>query len=128
MRGSGRRCPEEDTFGAGLESDRHTMLVAATDECHGAAGKAEIACVDIGGHIYAGEMADVHRAIGVWERGGDECAYILCSYSVGYVRLVCLFIESAKYKNRDWPNMRFQLMMAWPSHAAVKPMASDRTV
>lgn len=60
-----------DTFGAGLESDGHTMLVAAADECHGAAGKAEIACVDIGGHIYAGEMADVHRAIGVWERGGD---------------------------------------------------------
>ena len=106
------------------------MLVAAADECHGAAGKAEIACVDVGGHIYAGEMADVHRAIGVWERGGDESALIFFAHILSVISGLCAcLLKVQKYKkNRDWPNMRFQRMMAWPNHAAVKPMASDRTV
>ena len=64
-----------DTLLAGLDGDRHAMLVAAADEQHFAALQAQIACVDVGRHVHSGQMAYVHRAVGIGESCSDESAF-----------------------------------------------------
>ena len=54
-----------NTFGAGLESDGHTVLVAAADKQHLPSVKTHVARIDVGRHIDACEMADMHRAVGI---------------------------------------------------------------
>ena len=64
-----------DTLLAGLYGDGYAMLVAAADHEHVLTAQAEIAGVDVGRHIYTGEVADVDRAVGVGESGGDESTF-----------------------------------------------------
>ncbi len=69
---------------AGLKSDRHAVFVAAAYRGLLGGLPDEVACVDVGRYINAGEVADVHGAIGIWESSGDECAR-LYSLSAGMV-------------------------------------------
>ena len=66
-----------DALLAGLDGDGHAVLVAAADEHHLLALGAEVAHIDVGGHVDAGQVADVHRAVGVGQRRGDGVAAVL---------------------------------------------------
>ena len=63
-----------DALFAGADGDGHSMLVAASDHLDILASQAQETCVDVGGDIYPGEVADVYRAVGIGERRGDKCA------------------------------------------------------
>ena len=63
-----------DSLLAGLYGDGHAVLVAAADEQYVAPLQTQVAGVDVGGHIDAGQVTDVHGAVGVGQRGGDERA------------------------------------------------------
>ncbi len=64
-----------DALLAGAYGDGHSVLVAAADEQHFAALQAQIACVDVGRHVHSGQMAYVHRAVGIGESCSDESAF-----------------------------------------------------
>ncbi len=57
-------------FLLGADGDGHTMLIAAADEDHRLLSQAQVAHVDVGRHIDAGEVADMHAAIGIGQSGG----------------------------------------------------------
>ena len=57
---------------AGLDGDGHAVLVASAHIQHILPAQAEIPNVNIGGHIHAGQMPDMHRTIGVWQRTGHK--------------------------------------------------------
>ena len=73
-----------DTLGLGLDGDGHAMLVAAADHQHLAAAHTQVAGVDVCGDVDAGQMAYVHRAVGVRQRGGYEG-------TVGSLFHICLY-------------------------------------
>ena len=50
---------------AGLDGYGHSVLVAAADKEHLVAAQTQVACVNVGGHIYSGQMADMHRTVGI---------------------------------------------------------------
>ena len=56
----------------GLKGDRHTVFIGATDKEHLPSAQSQVAGVDVCRHVDAGEVTDVHRPIGVGQRGGDE--------------------------------------------------------
>ena len=60
---------------AGAERDGHAVLVAAAYEQHIALLEAQVADVDVGRHVDAGQMADMHSAVCVGQGGGDQCAF-----------------------------------------------------
>ena len=57
---------------AGLDGYGHAVLVASAHIQHILPAQAEIPNVNIGGHIHAGQMPDMHRTIGVWQRTGHK--------------------------------------------------------
>ena len=61
-----------NTLFFGLDRDGHTMLVGASDHHHILAAQAQKAGIDVGGHIYSGQMADVYRAVCIGEGGRNE--------------------------------------------------------
>ena len=65
-----------------LDSDGHTMLVATADHSHLAAIQTHITRINIGGNIYAGQMSDVDRPVGVWKGCGDQGSLILFVHDV----------------------------------------------
>ncbi len=64
-----------DALFAGADGDGHSMLVAASDHLDILAAQAQETCVDVGGDIYPGEVADVYRAVGVREGSGDKSPF-----------------------------------------------------
>ena len=69
-----------DSLLASLDGNGHTMLVATADHQHLTPLQAQIACIDIGRYVYPRQVADVHRAVGVWQGGGDECSFEIFHY------------------------------------------------
>ena len=63
-----------NTLFLSLDGDGHTMLVAAANHNHIIALEAQITCIDIGRHIHACKVADVHRTVGVRQSRGHQCA------------------------------------------------------
>ena len=61
-----------DTLFFGLDGDGHSMLVAAADEEHLLTFHAEIAGIDIGRHVDAGQMPDMHRTVGIRQSRSDK--------------------------------------------------------
>ena len=59
---------------AGTDGDGYAVLVRAADEEYLAALEAQVAHVDVGRHIDAGQMAYVYTAVSVGQGGGDESA------------------------------------------------------
>ena len=57
-----------DTLLAGTQRHRHTVLIRSTNHQHLLALQSEVTCVNIGGHIYASQVSDMNRAIGVGQR------------------------------------------------------------
>ncbi len=57
---------------AGLDGDRHTMLVTAADHNDFLAFEAQVTRIDVGGNIHACEVSDMHRSVGVGQGGGYE--------------------------------------------------------
>jgi hypothetical protein len=51
------------------------MLVATTYQKTFLACHAQVASIDVGRHVNAGEVADVHRAVCVGQSGGDESTF-----------------------------------------------------
>ena len=62
------------TFFLGLDGDGHAVLVAAAYELHVLALEAQVAHIDVGRHIDAGQVADVHRAVGIGQGRGHQRA------------------------------------------------------
>ena len=48
-----------------LDGDGHTVLVATTNRDDISTALTQITNIDIRGHIYTRQMADMHRAIGI---------------------------------------------------------------
>ena len=69
-------------LGLGLDGNGYAVLVAAADEEDVAAVEAQIACVDVGGDVNAGEVADVYGTVGVGKRRGDEGAFEVLGHIV----------------------------------------------
>ena len=63
-----------DALFAGTHCHGHSMLVRAADEYHFLFLQSEIAHVDVGRHIHASQVSDVHSAVGVWQCRCDQCA------------------------------------------------------
>ena len=74
-----------DAFAAGADGDGHAVLVRAAHQCDGAVVESQEAGVYVGGNVHAGEVTDVHGAVGVGERRGDEGAFIF------FCHVCCLF-------------------------------------
>ena len=55
------------------DGDRHSVLIASSDEDDRAFFEAQVAHVDIRGHIHAGQVAYVHATIGVRQCRRDGC-------------------------------------------------------
>jgi hypothetical protein len=60
---------------ARLDGNGHTVLVAAADHEDFLASEAHVAGVDVGRHVDAGEMADMHRSVCIGESRCDESAF-----------------------------------------------------
>ena len=72
------------------------MFVAAAYEGYWAACQTQIAGVYVGGYVHAGEVADVHGAIGIWESSGDECALIFfCHFTQIFKESVTFLFQTA---------------------------------
>ncbi len=74
-----------DTLLAGLYGDGYAMLVAAADEQHLLSLKTEIPRIDVGRDIDSGQVADMHRPVGVRQGRGDKCTLEF------FHRFVCFF-------------------------------------
>ena len=57
-----------DALLAGTYGHGYAVLIASADEYHILFLQSEISYIDVGRHIYAGEMADMHTAVGVRKR------------------------------------------------------------
>ena len=55
-----------------LDGDGDAMLITPADEEHLFALETQVASIDIGGYVDAGEVPDVHGAVGIGQGGGDE--------------------------------------------------------
>ena len=55
---------------AGSDGDGNAMFVGAADKDHVLVFQPQITHIDICGHVYAGQMSDVHTAIGI----GKSCS------------------------------------------------------
>ena len=65
-----------------LDGDGHAVLVAAAHRDHVAAPQTEIARVDIRGDIYAGQVPDMDRAVGVGQSGCYEITFELFGHKL----------------------------------------------
>ena len=83
-----------DALLTGTDGDGHSMLVASADKHYFLLLQSEIAGVDVGRHVDACQMADMHTAIGVGQGGSDggtfEILFFHCIDSVFLVFLFCL--------------------------------------
>jgi len=57
-----------DALFARADGDGHAVFVAAADKHHVFALQAQVAHVDVGRHVNARQVTDVHGAVGVWQR------------------------------------------------------------
>ena len=55
-----------------LDGDGDAMLITSADEEHLFALETQVASIDIGGYVDAGEVPDVHGAVSIGQGGGDE--------------------------------------------------------
>ena len=67
---------------AGTQRDGHAMLVASADEEHRLALEAQIAHVDIGRHIHAGQVTNMHAAVGIRQGGRDQSSVEFLFHSI----------------------------------------------
>ncbi len=74
-----------DALLAGAYGDGHSVLVAAADEQHLLSLKTEIPRIDVGRDIDSGQVADMHRPVGVRQGRGDKCTLEF------FHRFVCFF-------------------------------------
>ena len=80
-----------NTLFAGFDGDRHAVLVTAANEHHLFALSAEITDIDVGGHIDAGQMADMDRAVSIRQcRSDGETFVMLVFLVVCHVVYCCL--------------------------------------
>ena len=64
-----------DAFLLCAYGDRHSVLVASSDEYHVFVFQAQVAHVYVGRHIYSGQVSDVHTAVGIRQGGGYGCTF-----------------------------------------------------
>ena len=69
----------------GTDGHGYTVLIATADKHHVLLLESEVTYIDVGGNVHAGEVTDVHGAVGVGERRGDEGAFIF------FCHVCCLF-------------------------------------
>ena len=78
------------------DGDGHAVLVGAADEEHLAALQAEVADVDVGRHVDAGEVAYVYTAVGV----GQGCRHQRAGKFVLF-HVACDIFGAKLYKRRE---------------------------
>ena len=75
----------------GADGDGHAVLVAAADEEHVLALQAQVADVDVGGYVDAGQMADVDGAVGVGQGARHESSLEFLFFHIVFV-VSCLSV------------------------------------
>ena len=60
-----------------LDGDGHTVLVRATNPDYISATQTQITHINIGGNIYARQVTNMYRTIGVWERRSHQISLII---------------------------------------------------
>ena len=63
------------TLFAGFQRNRYAVLIGAAEEKHLLAVVAEVAGIDVGRDVNAGQMTDMYRSVGVRQRRGDGIAF-----------------------------------------------------
>ena len=64
----------------GLDGDGHAVFVRAADKSHRTTVKSQIACIYICRDIHSGKVANMYRAICIWQGCGDKGALVLCHF------------------------------------------------
>ena len=84
---------------AGLDRNRHAMLVGAADIQHFPAAHPQVADIDISRHIDTGQVADVDRTVGVRQRTGHEGSFeLFVHYFVFFsLPILCLIRRCAAW-------------------------------
>ncbi len=65
------------TLSLGLDGDRHPMLIAPADHDNILATHPQETGIDVGGNINPGQMAYMHRPVGIGQRGCHKCPFEL---------------------------------------------------
>ena len=88
-------------FLLGADGDGHAVLVASADEHHVLALQPKVAGVDVGRHVHAGHVADVHTAVGVGEgrRDGGALEFLLF-HDDSFVFLIAKIQKKSVNSNR----------------------------
>ena len=77
-----------DTFLAGTDGDRYSMLIATANEDHIFLLQAQVSDIDVCRHIYASQMTDMNTTVGIGKCRCDGCPFILLLFH----RFVYLFL------------------------------------
>src|SRR6185295_6444845 len=88
----------------GVDRDRHAVLVRAAHEQHLLALHAQRAHVHVGRQVGPGDVPEVHRAVGVGERAGDEIAD-QADGPRSQVRWIRTRLRAYTTTPVDWPRM-----------------------
>jgi len=67
-----------DALVPGFQRDGHPVFVGTADETNFLPLQAKIPGINIGGNVYAGQVPDVDRAVGIRQCGGDQGALKIC--------------------------------------------------
>ena len=60
----------------------HTVFIASTHKQHLATLQAQVSCIDVGRHIHASQVADVHRPIGIRQSRRHRCSLVVLLFHV----------------------------------------------
>ena len=83
-----------DALLAGTDGDGHTVLVASADEHHVFFLQAKVAHVDVGRHIYTGQMAYVNTAVGIGKGSRDGGPLIVFLFHSCFLNRVRFFLSA----------------------------------
>ena len=66
----------------GADGHGHAVLIASTHKQHLATLQTQVSCIDVGRHIHASQVADVHRPIGIRQSRRHRCSLVVLLFHV----------------------------------------------
>ena len=66
-----------NTFFTCANGDRHSVFVATAYVQHFLPLQTQVSCIDVSGNIYASQVTDMHRTVGVRQCRCDKCAFVI---------------------------------------------------
>ena len=63
------------SFFAGTNGDGHSVFVASADKQHLLTFQTKVSYINVGRHIHAGQVSDMHRTISIRQGGSYRCSF-----------------------------------------------------